>query len=88
MKIAKDKRKHFIACFAISLLVGLQMMMFDVELFVVALAAFYPSLSAGLAKEFADAQWGGTFDLHDLLADVLGGLLGTAIAVLLIVLIN
>lgn len=53
MKIAKDKRQHFIACYVI--------------------AAFF----AGIAKEYADSlNESNSFDIHDLIADMLGGAFG------------
>jgi hypothetical protein len=87
MRIAKDKRKHFLACLAISLSVGLQMIIWDATVIVAFLSAFYPGLWAGLAKEFADEQNGGVFDLNDLVADILGSLLGASLTAIIIALI-
>ena len=45
--------------------------------------------AAGLAigMEFKDKQWGGKFDYLDLLATLIGGLIGQAIQILILILI-
>lgn len=44
-------------------------------------------LGLAIGMEFKDKQWGGKFDYLDLLATVLGGLIGQAIQLLILILI-
>lgn len=44
-------------------------------------------LGLTIGMEFKDKQWGGKFDYLDLLATVLGGLIGQAIQLLILILI-
>ena len=44
-------------------------------------------LGLAIGMEFKDKQWGGKFDYLDLLAAVLGGLIGQAIQLLILILI-
>jgi uncharacterized protein YfiM (DUF2279 family) len=77
MKIAKDKRQHFIACYVIAAFVSLQIAMLTQNVIASMLAGFYAAFFAGIAKEYADSlNESNSFDIHDLIADMLGGAFG------------
>lgn len=80
-----DKACHFMACIIIviistSLFIHSNQYLYPV---IAAVYGFLVSVVIGIIKEFFDAVNGGAFDLQDLLADILGGVVGFIIAVLM-----
>lgn len=63
-----DKLKHFAACLAITLIVGLIHPIFGAAV----------AMAVGVAKEVYDSKRGGEFDWLDIAADVVGTLCGFA----------
>lgn len=79
--IAKDKQLHFIICAVISLLVGI--------IFRSVIAGMFIALYVGMLKELYDvsvkkSEW----DIYDLLADLVGGIVGVIGYLLIVIFIK
>lgn len=81
-----DKIYHFCVCLAIAFVGGLLAVLLGCESrAVVVWAAMYAAVGAGLCKEFTDWQHGCKPSWGDIVADVLGAVIGTVAAVLVTV---
>ena len=86
MKIAKDKWLHFGVCTLIALIVGVLIGL--INIYAGALAGLASALSAGIAKEYGDSKaHGNCWSWGDILADVIGAIVGAGIALLLMILL-
>jgi VanZ family protein len=74
-----DKLQHFSVCFLISAIgasvVGLATGHCLASLF----CGAYSAMTTGLCKEYCDNLYGGSVDYYDLLADLVGALIGGAV---------
>ena len=78
--LQRDKQKHFIVCFSISLSCVIFLSLFSFDNRTIFLAAAICSLFCGVVKETYDKfRIGGSgWSWHDLLADLIGALLGAS----------
>ena len=85
-KIGIDKIYHFCVCLAIAFVGGLLAVLLGCEnRTVVTWAAMYAAVGCGLCKEFTDWQHGCKPSWGDIVADVVGAVIGTVSAVLVTV---
>ena len=80
MRVPKDKLRHFAVCCAISVCAMVLFRAIAAPIGVASLASLLISLCLGVGKEYGDMvnpynKW----DWKDLLADVIGAIVGTAV---------
>ena len=81
-----DKIYHFCMCLAIAFVGGLLAVLLECESrAVVTWTAMYAAIGCGLCKEFTDWQHDCKPSWSDIVADVLGAIVGTVVAVLVTV---
>lgn len=82
-----DKVCHYLVCLLISLLTILTMsMLMGVSTWISGIVGFIITVIIGILKEVYDSKHGGIFDKRDLTADIIGGISGTVIGVIFILL--
>lgn len=82
-----DKVCHYLVCLLISLLTILTMtMIIGITAWISGIIGFIISGIIGILKEAYDSKHGGIFDKKDLLADIIGGISGTIIGIVFILL--
>lgn len=88
MKLQRDKVLHFAVCAAVALLAAIVIALLSKSFICSAVAGFFSGLAIGVGKEYGDSQAiGNRWNWHDLLADTLGAVTGSAIGGLLACLI-
>ena len=87
-KVGMDKVAHFLACVLVTLVVAIVFEKTTAGLSSLAYAFMgaFAAIVAGVIKEAADLLSGERFDLHDLIADVIGAVTGFILAAVLILL--
>lgn len=89
MKIQRDKYLHFLACAAISALVSMLSFVIDSNSVEIAYSGFVAGVAAGLGKEYGDFTCSGNkWDNFDIIADVLGALVGSSLILILHLIIH
>lgn len=82
-----DKICHYLVCLLISLVIILSMnMLIGVSLWLSGIIGLAISMVIGVLKEIYDSKHGGIFDKQDLAADIIGGMSGTIIGIIFILL--
>lgn len=82
-----DKVCHYLVCLLISLLTILTMsMLMGVSTWISGIVGFIITVIIGILKEVYDSKHGGIFDKRDLTANIIGGISGTVIGVIFILL--
>lgn len=76
-----DKVEHALVCFLLTTVFGIMAALCGGHLAGALWAGVGTGLGAGLGKEFGDSASGGDFDWYDVLADVIGVVLGVALLV-------
>lgn len=90
MGIEKDKKKHFLFCAVIAVIVAISARLFGAIVIDAACYGFFISCGIGVLKEaiWDELMKRGTEDEIDWLSDVLGALAGSVVAGLLLWLVN
>lgn len=90
MGIEKDKKKHFLFCAVIAVIVAIAARLFGAIVIDAACYGFFISCGVGVLKEaiWDELMKRGTEDEIDWVSDVLGALAGSVVAGLLLWLVN
>ena len=89
MKIKKDKYLHFLSCGLVSLLTSIFALILGLGNIGIMYSGITSGISIGLGKEYGDyACSNNKWDNYDLIADILGALIGSSLILTLNLIIN
>ena len=85
MRISKDKKLHFTCCMLIALAVTILIGLLS-NWYVGSIAGLLTAMGTGVGKEYGDkASPNNKWDWYDILADLIGAIVGASIGILIII---
>lgn len=80
-----DKFLHAFLCLIIAFMAGVMQLGLGSTLAGCLVGGAVPAMAVGLTKEWTDKSYGGKFDFADLLADIIGTIVGIAVVAVLFI---